>query len=247
MRSLFRILPVIVLSAILDAPVPASAQDPLPGRQQAMGLQDYILNELGPDQNLINGIQYYNKYQAIQNHPYYDGEECLPGSVVISGRKYDDVMISYDLYAQNLVLRYENKFGAINKIIIDSSHIDAFSIGDRMFRKLSFNGGAAQFYQLIDAGGATCYIQWRKRKLETVNDLQYAYYFTGPERSYYLESGGEVRSFSGRRGLINLFPGVGGRKIRRYMWRHEIYFRSMTTGQLTGLLEYIDSIRKSGE
>ena len=243
MRFLFRILPVLALSVILNGQFPVWAQVSSVADDSVNELSGYILSKLGSDQNLINGIQYYNRYQGIMNHPYLRGEACLTGSVVISGRRYDRVMINYDIYNQNLILRYENKYRAINKIIIDPAHIDAFSIGNRNFRKLSFGDEEPRLYQLVNAGGITCYIHWRKRKLETMDNLQYAFYFTEPEKSYYLEIEGKAIYLRRLKDMIALFPEIPGRSIRRYVWNQEIRFRDMTTEQLSGLLEFIASSR----
>ena len=98
----------------------------IPAFSQPSDLYTYVHAKHGSDLNLVNGILYYDKYKNVLNHPFYSGEELLPGSVVISGTSYEDVQINYDIYSQYLVLEYPAVSGSSYSIIISPGQTDAF-------------------------------------------------------------------------------------------------------------------------
>ena len=119
----------------------------IPAFSQSSDLNTYIHVKHGFDQNLINGILYYDKYKNVLNHPFYSGEEFLPGSVVISGISYEDVQINYDIYSQYLVLKYPIFSGSSYSIIISPEHTDAFDFDGNYFKK--FDIIKSRLYSLL--------------------------------------------------------------------------------------------------
>jgi hypothetical protein len=209
------------------------------------GLDTYIKVKHGLDQELINGVQYYNRYRSIMNHPYFRGEEPFPGSVTLCGKKYDDLQISYDLYAQWLVLQYRGLHGGINQIILNPVRIDAFKLDGIPFEKLDLDERGELFYQVIRAGGLVCYVHWEIQILETFDNLEYPEYFSDPGHYCYLELEDALYPFTSKRKLLSLFPGGHRKRIKKYMWQENIRFSKATPGQLTGLMDFISAIRTS--
>ena len=211
----------------------------IPAFSQSSDLNTYIHVKHGFDQNLINGILYYDKYKNVLNHPCYSGEELLPGSVVISGVSYEDVQINYDIYSQYLVLEYPIVSGSSYKIIISPEQTDAFNLDGDYFEKLILDDRGPLFYQLIRVNGLICYVHWEKNKV--LRSYQYIEYFTEPEQSCYLDYYGKLSPFSNRKNFVSLLSGVPQKEIKRYIRKNEIQLSNATPEQLEDLLKFISS------
>ena len=211
----------------------------IPAFSQPSDLNTYIHEKDGFDQNLINGILYYDKYKNVLNHPYYTGEELLPGSVVISGVSYEDVQINYDIYSQYLVFEYPVASGSSYKIIISPEHTDAFNLDGNYFEKLILDDRGPLFYQLIRVNGLICYIHWEKKKV--TKSYQFTDYFTETNQRFYLDYYGKLSPFSNRKSFVSLISGVPKKEIKRYIRKNVIQLSDGTPEQLEDLLQFISS------
>ena len=210
-----------------------------PAFSQPSDLYSYIRMKHGLDMNLVNGILYYDKYRNVLNHPFYSGEEFLTGSVVISGIRYEDVRINYDIYSQYLVLEYPDFSGSSHSIIIPREHTDAFDFDGNYFKKLTLDDRGPLFYQLIKADGIICYIHWEKKK--TTRSYEFTEFFTEPDKRCFLDYYGKLSPFSNRRNFTSLVSGVPRKEITRHVREKGIQLSDATPGQLEDLLQFISS------
>jgi hypothetical protein len=111
-----RIISVIFFFLLLNL-VPAGAQS-VPGDT----VQTRTLSEL------INGIQYHYPYAQTRSHPYYGEATSFPGSVVLSGIRYKNIRLLYDIYAQYLAMEYDREPLGFTKILLSPLFTDAFEM-----------------------------------------------------------------------------------------------------------------------
>ncbi len=237
------VLLICSISILCLSSIGAQSTDNPPSGQE--DLDAYIRKKHGLDQELINDIQFYNRYHGVMKHPYLKGLEPLPGSVILSGKKYDNLMAKYDLYAQCLILTYQGMLGGINQIFLSSVRIDAFDLSGNYFEKLDLDNRGLLFYQVIREEGLACYIHWDKQKMETTDNLQYPEVFTDPRHHCYLELDGELHPFTSKRKLVSLFSPGTKKEIKKYVWQHNIRLLRASPEQLTGLMEFISSVLPS--
>ncbi len=211
----------------------------MPAVSQPADLSAYIEKKHGPDQNLVNGILYYDRYKNVLNHPFYSGEELLPGSVVISGTSYEGVKINYNIYSQYLVLEYPVISGSSHNIIISPEHTDAFSFDGYYFEKLILDDRGPLFYQLIRVDGLTCYIHWEKKRV--TRSYQFQDYFSEAEKRYFLDYYGRLSPFSHRREFVSLISGVPKKELKGYLRKYLFRLADATPEQLEKLLQFISS------
>ena len=211
----------------------------LPAFSQPSDLYSYIRMKHGLDLNLVNGILYYDKYKNVLNHPFYREKELLPGSVVISGIRYEKVQINYDIYSQTLVLQYPVVEGSSHSIIIPPEHTDAFDFDGNYFKRLTLDDRGPLFYQLIEVNGLICYIYWEKKK--TTRSYEFTEFFTEPEQRCFLDYYGKLSPFSNRRNFVSLITGVPKKEILRYIRGKGIQLSEATPEQLEDLLQFISS------
>jgi len=230
---------LVILFMFTTLPGITTAQNLTTETKDSSGLHTYVLKKYGFDHDLVNGIQFYNIYRRVLNHPYYYGEESLPGSVTISGKLFNNLMINYDIYNQWLVLEYNEVSGGIHKIILDPILVGAFQFDGYNFKKMILDDRGPLFYQVIRVKDLTCYTHCNKQLLLTANNLEYAEYFTNPSQSFFLEYNGTISTFSNRRNFSSRFHSNSRKQIRKYMRKNSINFRKISSEELIGLLGHI--------
>lgn len=237
-----KLLPIVVLTGVKGV-TGLQAQEAANRPSSDPDLMEYVSRMHGPDQELINGIQFYNSHFRVTGHPYLMGAQSFPGSVYLSGKKYGGLQLHYDIYDQHLVLDYRTTVGGMNKIILSPMRIEDFTINGFDFRKLNLDEKGLRYYQVIQAGELTCYVHWRKGLIPNNMNLQSLGSFTFPYRTFYLEQGDRIQSFASRKSFAALFPPKVRGDIKRYMRNNEIRFRRAEPGELTTLIRHVSSLQ----
>lgn len=239
-----RIISVIFFLLLLNL-IPAGAQTVQGDTAQTSSLSEFILEKHGFDSELINGIQYHYPYAQTRSDPYFGRTNSFPGSVVLSGIRYKNISLQYDIYAQQLALEYNREPLGFTKVLLSPLFTDAFEMEGNSFEKISLDENGPLFYQLIQAQGLTCYIHWKKKKLGTSDDTKYLYYFTKPIRTYFLDYKGRLSPFSSRRDLASLFGGEEKKSILKYMRMNGLRMNEITISELNQLMKFI--VSETGE
>lgn len=237
---------ILVIFFLILNLVPAISQS---YDEEGSGNQDlskYIREKHGPDQAIINGTLYYNKYYRVLNHPYYTREETHRGTVVLSGKRFMDVKLNYDIYGQYLVLEYQKEDEVNYMINLSPVLTDAFSLDDYYFEKIPLNEEAAKFYQVINVKGISCYIHWKKELLATTNNTQHADFFSDPDRTYFLDFNENISQFKNRKSFASRFPDIPKGEIYKYKRQNNINFRMATPEQIESLLMFLSSKIQAG-
>jgi len=236
------ILQILLSSCILLAVTGnAVAQPSNPGLAESDSLSWYIRMKYGLDQELINGFQFYRRYVKYKGDPYFPADSFYRGSVYLKGNGYDGVQLKYDSYSQQLILGYTDFKNQYNQLIINSIHVDSFSLGIHRFKQMALPGRDILFYQVLEAGPVTCYIHWRRDIHVTHDDMQYSHEYTGPIGTYYIRYNGRVRPFNNKRSLVHLFPESLQPAIKRYIRQQRIRLREAGPGETQHLINFIGS------
>jgi hypothetical protein len=190
----------------------------------------------GQDQELINGIQYYNRYMRSGGHPYFMDGQFHEGMVTVNGSVFGEVYLKYDVYSQHVELGYEAPTGGTNQLVMVTAHLDSFRIGDFRFERLDLDG-EKRIYQVIRTTGLAMYVQWTKKLYPASNDPRHTSSFTQPHCNYLLERDGKVYRFGNRREFLSLFPGVPRKEIRMLLRKYRVSFRNANPASFPGLLD----------
>jgi len=209
----------------------------------------------GLDQDLINGLQYYNRYMSYQEHPYFMEERFTSGSVSVRGRIYEDVRLRYDLYSQHVEIEYENLFGGSSWLITITDNVDAFNYGRLEFLKLNLGQGMARFYQVIRTELFTCYVYREKELISLSNNMErikrsnagfYTKKFTLTKRTYLIEMDGSIHGYTNRRSFAALFREDQQKEIKRFLRRKHFSFRKATPDAIFRNMNEVSNLLASG-
>jgi len=195
----------------------------------------------GLDQELFNGKQYYKRNVQYKGNPYFPEDAFYNGSVTLRGVRYDNVLLKYDSYSQQLILKYTDFKDRINLLIINNIHIDSFCLGTYCFQKLSLSDDRVQYHQVLNSGPVTCYIYWR-REIHSLNyDFQYTHEYTSPIGTYYIRYMGEFHPIANRKELLGVFPESIQPEIKKYFRQTQFRFREAGPKDIQNLLNFISS------
>jgi hypothetical protein len=205
--------------------------------QQAFSGSSLTYTELvdrayGQDQELVNGLQYFNHHPRSLGNPYLLDGFVRQGFASIRGVVYSNIWLRYDIYSQQVEVEYRTLNGADNQVVLVSDRVDHFQIGEHFFRNLSLQGEKEQFYQVIGADRMMCYIHWEKKLVPISGDSRFIEEFTNPKRSYLLELDGEIKEFQSKREFVKLFPESRRKEMKKLVRENSMQFRIASPAQL---------------
>lgn len=209
---------------------------PLRGQQSSdlgsPGYYELVDRAYGQDQELVNGMQYYNHHPRSLGNPYLLEGFVHQGSVSIRGVVYNNIWLKYDIYAQQVEVEYRTLNGADNQVVLVGDRVDNFRIGEHYFRNLSLGGEPERFYQVIGSGRMVCYIMWDKKLIPLSGDSRFIEQFTPPRRKYLLELDGVISEFQGKKDFVKLFPLEKKKEMKKLVRQNSMQFRIASPAQL---------------
>lgn len=200
----------------------------------------------GLDKDLLNGIQYYNRYLRSQDHPYFLWDRFEDGSVSIKGKIFQPVSLKFNLFEQDLELEYEAFTGGFNRLILITDHVDSFSLGDYKFRKMKIGDKAPTFYQEISLPQFRCLVYWEKKIIPLSNNTNYTQEFSKSRRTFWLELGKKEVPFHNRRSFVVYFPEDKQKEIRKIFRQKGFSFRNATPDELIRTMKGVSELLTNG-
>lgn len=198
-----------------------------------------VVHAYGQDQELVNGMQYYNRHPLSMGNPFLLEGRMHQGSVTIRGEHYQDVWLRYDIHSQQVEVKYQTINGAYNQVILVNDRLDEFTIGELSFRNMTIDRRQAQIYQVIGAGRLLFHISWEKRLVPVSGNSRFIEEFTKARRSYLLEIEGTWHLFKNKRRFIKLFPERLKKNVKKIIRAYSVRFRTASPAQLERFMQAV--------
>jgi hypothetical protein len=216
--------------------------------QADRGSYTYLVKRgYGLDQDLVNGLQYYNRHMFSTGDPYFHNNQFKKGSITIKGKIFYNVKLKFDIYSQNVELEYENISGGRNQVITIFDQVDAFTLGDFQFQKLIIEEGDEKYYQVISTACFTVYVFWEKGLLPLNGSTTHVEKFTDAKHSYLLDLAGELTPFNSRKDFSECFPEEDQKEIKRLLSRNQFKFRTAQVDQIVRNVEWVCNLLNDRE
>lgn len=199
----------------------------------------------GPDPLLYNGKKYsFFVPPATEGNQYLSDEKYSPGMIVIKGSEFNVTEINYDIYNQEILLRYLNETGGLNLIALSQSWIECFFMYDKRFELITLPGKPKRIFQVIRTGELGILIYWSKQlKL----DMAYGsdkYVFSSPLKEFYIQMGDGFTEFKNNRTFTAAFGDEAQDNIRKYMKQHHINVKKSGDMLLSELINFCEARMK---
>ena len=198
----------------------------------------------GPDPLLYNGKKYtYFLPSSAIGHQYLSTTDYSFGSVTIRGKHFKAVLLNYDIYNQQLLLKFTNTTGGTSIIELSKAWLESFQFEGKDFICL----GQAEdviFYQVLGNDEARFLYLWRKDFKVEQGTGKGVFTFSTPKKSAFLMSHGEVMPFSGNRSLLKLFQEGERTGIKNYLKTNNLRVKTASDKEMADLANYISQTIK---
>jgi hypothetical protein len=200
----------------------------------------------GQDQELVNGLQYYNRHPRSLGHPYLHEGLVHQGSVNLRGKLYTGLWLRYNIHEQQVEVEYRTIGGADNQVILVNDRIRYFTIGSSYFERLELKKGQPRFYQVLGQDPMVWYIHWERNLVPKSGDVRFMEEYTSPKRTYLLELNGVLHPFSNKKSFVQLFPKSIQKDMKRLIKSNQIQIRSASPEQLELFIIAASKLIKGG-
>jgi hypothetical protein len=196
----------------------------------------------GFDPMLYNG-RYYTFFSPLnaRGNQYLNDRQFESGTVTLYGRTYSDLSLNYDIYNQQLLMKYAEDNGITKVIIISDAWLESFSINDKNFRILQVSENEKRICQKIGMG-PTCILYFWRKSMQVTNVVDGTVMsFSKPSREMNLLTKGKIVRYRNNRSFINLFESEDKENIRKYFRTHRINVKKSSDRIMEDLITYCNT------
>jgi len=207
--------------------------------------QTNIINDeiYGSDPLLING-KYYTFFLPLNTggNQFISGTQFDTGSVIIRGVTYTDLLLNYDIYNQQLILKYKNNIGAANLIILSDAWLERFSIMGIDFEMISVQDTLKRVFQVLGAGSSRILYYWRKDlKLDSFYGAK-NHIFSDAMKEMNISTGNRIIRYWNNKSFYSVFGVENGLAIKEYLRKRNINVKKASDKVMTELIYYCNSL-----
>jgi hypothetical protein len=198
---------------------------------------------LSDDQFFYNGRIWRNYYSMVEEDQFLFSRDFLPGTVIMRGRTYPDVMILYDIYKDEILTPYE----PVGILQLNKEMVDSFSIIFRN-KKYSFArmqdsiaSGLNGYCNVIYDGRTKLIVKYLKKieKLEAKGENDKFYQLT----RIYLVKDAIIYPVTGKNDLIKVYR-EDKKAIRDFIKKNNLMISKDNPESFIPVLVFTDSLRK---
>ena len=196
----------------------------------------------GYDPLLYNGMAYY--YYAP---PHTTGTQYLftqfdtDGTITLRGITYSHLALNFDIFNQQLVLKYTNSIGSPALIQISFAWLETFEIEGLHFEIIASADSTKEIYQVLGTGSSKIlYSQNKKLLIENFKSTDR--YFSRIQRLMYVYNGTGKIKYKNNRTFVAAFAAAQRDLIRKYIRKHNLMVQKATDQQMTELINYCNTL-----
>jgi hypothetical protein len=201
---------------------------------------------------LINGRDYVPYYYRSESKPLLFSEKERSGSLVLNGRKYDNLKLEYDTYLDELIYSDWTKFFPDKYLMIalNKDPVDVFKLyfedDSIIFRYFKSGNGVKfnlpeGFYEVVYNGNSKYIIKHQSLVIQTESIDEYLYSPAG-----YVMVGENYFRVRSKKEFIKLF-GEKSKEIKGFIRISKIHNRKMDKKQIASVLMFYDTVLSSNK
>jgi len=197
----------------------------------------------GSDPLLING-KYYTFFPPLNTggNQFFADPQFEPGSVTIRGVTYTDLLLNYDIYNQQLILKYKNNIGAANLIILSDAWLEKFSIKGIDFEMIPVQDTLKRAFQVLGSGTSRILYYWRKDlKLDSFYGAK-NHIFSDAMKEMDISTDNRIMRYWNNKSFYSVFGVENGLAIKEYLRKRNINVKKANDKVMTELIYYCNSL-----
>lgn len=201
---------------------------------QEQRLFDEYLREAGDRAEMFVGKMETGYASTVFiNHPYWLSDEFLVGEVRYKGMLYKNVLLRYDAFLNQLVVKTPEKQA---NVYIPMHAVEGFTIGGLVYAKHDGEFMAVHY----DGSHMELLEQMRVKMKEDMNHENLQYEFKR-NVNYYLLNDGRMYEVTNLRSVLKLYPGLE-KELKRFSRMNNLNFKENRQSSLVSLVKYADEL-----
>ena len=214
---------------------------PYLSKAQNVQFQDNQIYGLNPQ--LYNG-RYYAFFLPpdTKRTPFLMDSTFLKGSVTINNTRYNNLSLNYDIYNQQLILRYKTRAGNTQLIVVSNAWLQSFTLGNKHFERIDISDTSQQIFQVLGEGKNRILYFWRKNLSLSNSYGAKNFVFSKPVRKSFVQFGTTLRKYRNNKHFIRLFTPDIQTTIAKYLHRNRINVKKAKDMTITQLIRYCNTI-----
>jgi hypothetical protein len=198
--------------------------------------------------DINNGTLYANYYKTVNNtHSYLNSEVFENGNVVYENQTYNDVVLNYDVFKDDLLMK-PSGVNDRRSVILTPQKIQSFTFSGKTFVNLSYNKTATVdfvkgFYEEnFISRKFTFFIKHNKEKRELTSEGK-IYDSFKVKNDFVLYFKNKFYDINSKRNITDIFPEVKSQIEDYYLLNNKVE-ESNKTEFMESLLRHINAILK---
>lgn len=206
-------------------------------------VKDDFIRIYGMDPLLYNGILYKSFYpEKVKGDQYLASGSYVKGEVTIRGVKYKNLDLNFDIYKQELLLKYLNSNNAFNVIMVSKAWLEDFTIGSKRFEFYSTPETANRIYQVLGKNSIKLLYYWKKDlELDNTTYGNSNLCFTAKKQQNVLLSK-SLKRFYNNRSFVHLFAKEKQTHIKKYLRQNKIKVNKEQDQAMEELINYCSKL-----
>lgn len=207
----------------------------------AQEFNSYIDSIFGLNPKLYNGQHNPNNIPAnIKGQAFFDSPDYKIGTVTINNITYYSIKLNYDIYNQDILINYIDRFGSNSIIRLSNLNISRFSIANKIFETFDAEN---KIFQSIGNGKLKIYYSWQKI-IEFKSGSDYRNYkFSKPIIKRYIRINDKLLKYKNNRSFLRCFNIENKNKIKDYIKANKIKVQKASDRKIHNLITYCNSLK----
>lgn len=203
-------------------------------KAQHQALFDEYLREVGDRSELFIGkMEPGYSSAAYKNHPYWFEEDFLRGEVMYKGLLYRDVLLRYDVFLQQLVVKTPVKQSNVNVPMLE---VESFTMGET-----AFTAHEGEFMAVLYDGSRVRLLERMRINLKEDTEQTKVQYEFKRQMNFFVLHDGKMTEVGKMRSVLKQFPELE-KELKRYAKMNRLNFRENRKSSLMSILKYVDEL-----
>ncbi len=201
-------------------------------------------NHLGLDDKLYNG-RYYTYFVSpdVSGNQFLKTKKYEEGSVFLQGHEYSNLQLNYDVYNQEVVMKFKTTEGVKRLISLSFAYLDSFRLYNGLFWVKHYANNDVKIFKVLHEGDFSFNIHYTKNlELESaIGDVNY--YFTKLRKHIFFRTRqGALINAQTKRKFLKIFNKKQAGQIRHFLRLQKIKYSKMNEAEYISLLHYLNQI-----
>jgi hypothetical protein len=197
----------------------------------------------GSDPLLYNG-KVYIFYPPINTggNQFLSDRQFETGSVTLRGVTFNDRLLNYDIYNQQLILKCKTNAGFANQIIISDAWLETFTFKGLKFKIISTQDTLKRIYQVLGTGPDYILYYWMKNlKLDSYfGATNHTFSKAIKEKYIFLE--GQILKYRNNKSFYSLFAPENRIAVKAFLRKKNIRVSKASDQLMTELINYCNTM-----